>query len=371
MTLQTHNLTRYWELDVTRFLAAFSVMFLHYFARGFAQDDSLSPYHFPRIGPYAMYGYLAVNLFFMISGFVIFYSAENCGSGSAGLKRFAKSRALRLFPAYWVACTMTFVALSFGFPEIRETSIARYLVNMPMINGFIGIGGIDGVYWSLFVELRFYIIFAILIFANQLKNIQPVMAIWLLFSLLNLKIHNKTIEYLLFTEYAPQFISGCTLYLIRSRRSFTLQSFALLISSNALSLAYGLEDLHRRELHYGVDFNEHVLGYAYIAFNALFLGMGRTSGRFGEQRKRWIDAMGGVSYPLYLLHSCLGFIVFALVPPHWNDLMVISTTMLAMIIGSYLVWRFIEPPLKNTLRSMLEQALPNTSRVANQSPPTK
>ncbi len=93
------------ELDLLRFFAAFSVLLYHYTFRGYAAGDmSIMPY--PLLAPISKYGYLGVDLFFLISGFVILMSAS-----SGSLKRFAISRIVRLYPAFWVCCTVTFIAI--------------------------------------------------------------------------------------------------------------------------------------------------------------------------------------------------------------------------------------------------------------------
>lgn len=122
---------RYWELDVLRFVAAFCVMVLHYFIRGYAADDHLSPYKFDEIGPVVRYLYMAVDFFFMISGFVILLSVERLPAGLGGGWQFLKSRVLRLYPAYLVACTLTFVMVRALCPNLVELSVQRYLLSPP------------------------------------------------------------------------------------------------------------------------------------------------------------------------------------------------------------------------------------------------
>ncbi len=64
------------ELDLLRFFAAFAVVFFHYSFRGYTADDmSIMPY--PILASVFKYGYLGVELFFMISGFVILMTAAN------------------------------------------------------------------------------------------------------------------------------------------------------------------------------------------------------------------------------------------------------------------------------------------------------
>lgn len=61
---------RFELLDILRICAALSVVFYHYYFRGW-QDDEFVSTSFRDIGPYFRYGYFGVELFFIISGFVI------------------------------------------------------------------------------------------------------------------------------------------------------------------------------------------------------------------------------------------------------------------------------------------------------------
>jgi len=71
---------RLYELDLLRFIAAISVLLYHYTFMGYAensiQGDYTSPIEYPMLAPFSQYTYLGVNLFFMISGFVILLSAH-------------------------------------------------------------------------------------------------------------------------------------------------------------------------------------------------------------------------------------------------------------------------------------------------------
>ena len=80
-------------IDILRIFAAFLVVFYHYLFRGHAADSMMST-NFP-FGELLKYGYLGVDLFFIISGFVITKSIEN-----RSLKQFIIARFIRLYPIY-------------------------------------------------------------------------------------------------------------------------------------------------------------------------------------------------------------------------------------------------------------------------------
>ncbi|MCU0650139.1 MAG: hypothetical protein MUF00_19285, partial [Gemmatimonadaceae bacterium] len=76
----------------------------------------------------AKYGYLGVELFFMISGFVILMTAAN-----GSVRDFVISRAVRLYPAFWVCCTATFLVTMFIGEPRYSASLEQYIVNMTML----------------------------------------------------------------------------------------------------------------------------------------------------------------------------------------------------------------------------------------------
>src|SRR5690606_4760472 len=93
--------SRFAILDLLRFIAAIAVMFYHYLYT--ARVESV----YPLASRLALHGYLGVELFFIISGFVVVWSAQ----GRSAL-RFAKARIVRLYPEYWVALSVSVLVFS-------------------------------------------------------------------------------------------------------------------------------------------------------------------------------------------------------------------------------------------------------------------
>ena len=124
------------ELDALRGIAAFAVLLFHYTTR----YDQL----YTQPGPplfYFPYGYFGVNLFFMISGFVIFMTLNK----TRYAVDFIVSRFSRLFPAYWVAIALTYsIVAVLGLPG-KEVSVRDLLLNLTMFQEFLGAKHVDGV----------------------------------------------------------------------------------------------------------------------------------------------------------------------------------------------------------------------------------
>lgn len=91
------------------------------------------------------WGYLGVNLFFMISGFVIFMTLEKTRHSLD----FVVSRFSRLYPAYWAAVILTFLLTHYiGLPG-KLVGIETALLNLSMVHSFFNVPNVDGVYWTL------------------------------------------------------------------------------------------------------------------------------------------------------------------------------------------------------------------------------
>lgn len=85
---------------------------------------------FPGASACAAYGWLGVEIFFVVSGFVICMSAWGRGVGE-----FAASRISRLFPAYWAAVLFT-AGVLFAWPEVRGVkAFSDVVVNLSMLQG--------------------------------------------------------------------------------------------------------------------------------------------------------------------------------------------------------------------------------------------
>lgn len=59
--------------------------------------------------------------------------------------------------------------------ERLPATLPQYLVNMTMLNGCAGVRSIDSAYWSVFVELRFYVLVTMVLLLGQIQRIQPLL----------------------------------------------------------------------------------------------------------------------------------------------------------------------------------------------------
>jgi peptidoglycan/LPS O-acetylase OafA/YrhL len=348
------NKARLYELDLLRFIAAISVLFYHYTFMGFAenhiQGDYTSPVEYSILAPFTQYSYLGVNLFFMISGFVILLSAKN----STALK-FASSRFIRLYPAFWVAVTLSAVVIFlFGSPNY-SINLPQYIMNLSMVSGYVGIDPVDGVYWTLLIELVFYaLIFTVLLF-KKLDYIEFLMAIWLTIITVSLFFTLPKIgRFLFFPEWGTYFISGSLLYLIYLKGLDMTRSL-LLVAAYILTLYFAVLEAQELERFYILSFSKIiplvVISLFYLIF--LLIAFNKTH----RIRSRKLQTVGALTYPLYLIHATIGFIIFNHFGNTVNRYFLLLAVILLMVIMAWGIHKLAEKPLAQYLQPKLRKLL--------------
>jgi peptidoglycan/LPS O-acetylase OafA/YrhL len=335
------------ELDLLRFVAAMMVVIFHYAFRGYAANN-YSPIAYSEISGWAQYGYLGVQLFFMISGFVILMTAS-----SGGLRKFIVSRVTRLYPAFWFCCTLTFVAvLLFGAPRFTA-SLKQYLVNMTMFAEFLSIPAIDGVYWTLTVELKFYAMIAIVLAAGRLKNIQIVLIAWLIATLVLDVFPSWRLSQAIIAAQAQFFVAGAMCFLIYSNGA-TLTRIAVLVACWVISIQRELAGLSVFAEHYHSQLNPIVVALLITIFYGVMTSIAfRVTGFFA--RRNWV-AVGALTYPLYLVHQNIGYIVFNAANGIVNRYVLLAATIVAMLGLAFLVHVLVERKAAKILKKVLEKA---------------
>lgn len=281
---------RFVELDALRGIAALSVALYHFTTRFGNEYGHPAPPLF--LVPLGHYG---VHLFFIISGMVIFLTLER----SRSALDFLVARIGRLYPAYWVAVTLTFVTVAaVGLPPF-EVSSSQYAWNLTMTQRFFDIADMDGAYWSLQVELAFYLLMLGLLIFRALPIIEPIILGWLLVLSVNAAtgfVSQVAMESRLASDvvtlygYAEFFIIGIVLHLRRTRGS----SPAL-----TMALAWALASYASRSTWESTA----VALVLTVVFQAAIRG-----------HLRWLAVrpllfLGAISYPLYLIHQHIGYVV--------------------------------------------------------------
>ena len=306
-TEQTQHALRFPLLDLARFVAALLVVFFHWCFLFNIADPSVRYKPWLALEPYARYGYLGVNLFFLISGFLILQSAYL--KTPAG---FLRARLTRLYPAYLACCTLTYVIIS--FTASRYVSPPSFVYNLTMMNGVIDSVRnvtptyVDGVYWTLAIEWKFYALMFLLIAAGQLARIEWFLWLWVLACVAYTLHRAEWLDTYLIAAWGAYFVAGAALY--RScAAGWNLSRVSLVLVALVLCIVQAWQFAAELSTVHGVVFQAPVVTIVIASFFGFvtMLSLGTRSIR--RAIPRWSVTLGALSYPIYLLHQQIGAIV--------------------------------------------------------------
>ncbi|WP_406838607.1 acyltransferase family protein [Streptomyces sp. AHU1] len=345
-------------LDGLRLVAALMVAGYHYGGRDgeVVQAWGSSPKHqFPTLHHLFAYGCLGVQVFFVISGFVI------CMSGwGRPLRSFFASRASRLLPAYWAAILLVTAVFALPFVAYRTVSPSDTLVNLTMLQQPLGVDRVLGVCWTLWAEVRFYALFALCIVLPGANRQRVIMfcAGWTLAAAIAQGVNEPLLDMVLMPEYAPYFIGGVGLYLVhRDRRD--AYAWGIVGVSWLIGQHYAVQRLwHAPNPQFFSDRSSLaivlVVTFGYAAVAAIALGWLRWA------NWRWLTVAGALTYPFYLVHEHLGWVVIKAyhrtlhIPSYGTFLATVAT----MLLLAWLLNRFVENRLTPRLRTALSKPRP-------------
>jgi peptidoglycan/LPS O-acetylase OafA/YrhL len=337
---------RYYEIDLLRFMAALAVVLFHFTFRGF-HGDHLSPVEYPVLGSVFKYGYLGVEFFFIISGYVVLLSAQG-----KTLAQFFTSRVMRLFPAYWVVCTLCFVVVRLfgpavhapGWSPLLDAPLKAYLYSMTMLQTFFGVPNLDGVYWTLAYEISFYFLIALLLAFGWLRRTEHVLWVlagWLAYcALVGPATDTNAFSFLLFPRYAPFFIAGMVFYLLQTSQAARWKLYTLLGAAYALGLQAAFSRAAENARNYTQPFSLVVVTGLFTLFFVVFLLIIYRKINLGQAK--WAAFVGALTYPLYLAHHSMGYVLLQWLGPH-VDKYVLLVGLLALFMGlAYLLHISVE-----------------------------
>lgn len=280
-------------------------------------------------------GYLGVNLFFIISGFVIFMTLDR----TRHPMDFVVSRLSRLFPAYWVAVGLTFAVVAFAGLPGKEVSAGQAAANLIMVHGLFNVPHVDSVYWSLEVEMLFYAGMLALFVSGRLRQAHVVL--WLLLALRVLyDVSSKqfgidlswTLSRLLILTHLPWFALGiCTYQVTRAPGTHSRAAIALTAVLALGALAW-------------------VEGWVVCSLAA---GLALLAWAAAAGRARWLENpvlafFGLISYPLYLVHENIGWVVQRTVLAQGGsmDLSILVAFVVVVALATLLTFAVERPAMK-------------------------
>ncbi|GHB54838.1 hypothetical protein GCM10010347_25880 [Streptomyces cirratus] len=271
---------------------------------------------------------------------------------------FVVSRISRLYPAYWAAIAFTAAVVSLC-PEIRR--IDRWgdvLVNLSMMQGGLHVKHLDDAYWTLFVELKFYALFALVVLRGvSYRSCLLFCGFWTAAGVMAPTTGSGLLDFFAIPQFAPYFVAGIAFYLMhRFRQSVLL--WVIVVLQFLLAQNYVEARIDSNVDHAANAWPARlIITLAFAAMAAIALGA------CDRLRWRWLRTAGGVTYPLYLIHMIAGLTVIHHFRDRFPALPLAGGVTVAMITAAWLIQRYVERPATRLLRCGLRQGLEDVRRA--------
>jgi len=311
-----------------------------------------------------VYGCTGVDLFFIISGFVIFMTLDN----SNNINQFWLSRIIRLYPAYWLSIIIAIISFTvFGRTNLFLSflNLKDGIGNLLMVQPLLRSDCLVSAYWTLYIELTFYLFISILWRINGFKNVEIILFVLLILSLVSNTLQvcigdSNTLYvhfYIVLRGLLPimlqfqLFAAGMIFYKIYWH-GFTTFRISILILT--LCIVIPTHQLGGNALffmnvyqHLGCDVIFYLL-FILLCLKRLTILKGRI-GVFA----------GGISYLLYLIHESSGIqlknYLIGSVPLFVADVI----PMLLCILLAWILERKLDYPLRKWLKKKFGSAIGN------------
>lgn len=297
------------------------------------------------------HGYLGVDVFFVLSGFVIAYSIRNATVTWGFLGRFALRRSVRLDPPYWMAILLEIalisVGLGLGLSDAPIPSLKQFASHFLYLQNLLGYGDISDVFWTLCFEIQFYLGLVVLYLVHrQLAGIverrvlyaATVLALAALFGL-SLASRYGVMGLALPAGVALirwfQFFMGVCVFWVVSGRA----PFGVLVAAWVATV--GVVAIQGKPWYQIVP----------VIVSALLLWSYRKDRMATLLSNRPIQLLGAISYSLYLFHAMIGWrfirvtgIVAGSDPPLGIVVLVFCAGLGLSVASAWFLWKFLEQP---------------------------
>ena len=311
-------------LQVARAFAALIVAYFHSYMifRGWPQADV-----FPIPG-LKEHGYLGVNFFFAISGYVI---SHVCGKSTFSVRDFLIKRFFRLFPVYWAIVLAAVILKLFGVVMQTSYKLLPILYSMTLLPHQEGSAPFLAVTWSLEFEIMFYLLAVLIV---------PLFRVWGLAAVLFGLVYwayvapPEAFTFHLVRTLNSDFLAGVLAYLLRKPLSY-IPSFLLILCG-----LFG----YYAAVTFLVTFSGSLAGFLLVS------GLASANWRWNAWPLRGLIKIGDASYSLYLLHYLIIWIFVAMTakigaPPAWTAEPMRLIYLAVCVWLSMLTFRFIERPM--------------------------
>src|SRR3954471_14537232 len=341
---------------------------------------------YPSAAPFTWFGWVGVEIFFVISGFVIANSAAKSSPSE-----FLLGRALRLYPAVWVCATATLLVLVlFGSGPASEF-ILPYIHAMLLVPKGVTGQWLDGVYWTLAAETAFYglVFCAMLTRKITLRHLAFGLTIYsAVFNAVALLVLScmtpSDLPYLVILMFRVPcaafllshgcfFALGIWLFISANRQLSALEQVAVAITclSGAAEIyffaSFFLESIP------AIADQSALVPIMVWAAAVLLIAIAakrsrRSAGKASPETPAYLRTLGLITYPLYLTHNVIGTaIICALVDAGWDATSAVWIALGLLVLVCWLICAKVEP----AVRSALMQALSHFGKLPKRQPASR
>lgn len=347
------------SIQVLRGIAALSVVLYHY-----------SFYLVPDGGDiykrFFSWGGIGVDLFFVISGFIMIIVTNDNKHGLASSKKFIINRISRVLPVYYVILLLAFLtsgAMSTFHYSDKTLNLISAITLTPYMHEtapmYIQSNGMFNIRWTLSFELYFYLIFSLCLLCK--KKLMP-LCVWFLAPVLlcpiitgDFTLHTKGynlgnvyLEFMtnpIILEFGFGVLTGLSyLYL----KKINYKPHALISLSIIVAIAFGI--------------NEKILTMynllTGVSFSVLVLSLTLSEHLFNRAWSNKLIYLGNISFSLYLIHNPLGNFISDKVEKYiangMHNVLGVIVLLLAAILAAHLSHKYLELRLSNFTKKKLE-----------------
>lgn len=335
------KIERYDGIQVLRLIAALLVVITHItFYNHERLDQSVNIWSFGAIG---------VDIFFIISGFIMVATSGIYDGKPVHWKDFVKKRILRIVPMYWIATSIKVLAL-LSVPAMvlhAELDISRIIMSYLFLPQFNPAGRFEpllGVGWTLIYEMFFYAFFALALFLNR-NSIKIISVIFIFFAFLSIfRMPDWPAVTMYFHPIILYFVTGMWIYHFYrklSHKSMTI--ITAIIGFLFFILAFSLD----------MDITTKAKSLAgFLLAIGIFLFFLVIEPLIHGRVPRVLLFLGEASYVLYLFHPLFlpiipEFFARYMSVPAWVSVLV---SIPAALIGASIIHKIIEKPVTKWLK---------------------
>ncbi len=278
------------------------------------------------------YGFMGVQVFFVVSGFVIPYALHRGHYQLSMLGRFLAKRMLRLHPPYItvvaVLAASRWIANTAGLHPYAITG-PQVLAHLAYLNAILGLPWLLDSFWTLAIEFQYYLAISLLFRLLARRGWATTLAIAATSGAASMLLPSG--DYL--PHYLPFFALGIA--------AFRRLSLKVSLSETLLLLATATV-------------------FGQITYGTIAALVGLTTAiliLFAAYSNRILDALGNISYSLYLTHPLLTSIVITqgrslITDDPSAQTVLLTAAVAASVLGAWPLYRFVELPSKRWAASI-------------------